>query len=268
LTQERSVDPLLCYPDPLPEDLARALQDAGYGIYCINRGELADSAERSATKEGWPGSVVSALSDLQGALAVCRHLRRREVPLSPLLLVVGRHQVSELQLRNDLFDDFCAAPYAPGELTARLEHLFWRSGRGLQPEVIEHGPLVLNLETYQAAVTGRTLDLTYMEYELLRFLASHPGKVFTRETLLSRVWGYEYYGGARTVDVHIRRLRAKLGEEHAHLIHTVRSVGYRFGQGGWNPAASAPDRSRIEGVLAPGGLETSEPSRSTQPTAR
>src|SRR3546814_7043826 len=84
-----------------------------------------------------------------------------------------------------------------------------------------------NLETYQAAVAGKPIDLTYMEYELLKFLASNPGKVFTRETLLSRVWGYEYYGGARTVDVHIRRLRAKLGEEHANLIQTVRSVGYR-----------------------------------------
>jgi DNA-binding response OmpR family regulator len=94
---------------------------------------------------------------------------------------------------------------------------------------------VLNLETYQAAVAGKALDLTYMEYELLRFLAARPGKVFTRETLLSRVWGYEYYGGARTVDVHVRRLRAKLGEEHAHLIETVRSVGYRFGHGTWAP---------------------------------
>ena len=82
---------------------------------------------------------------------------------------------------------------------------------------------MLNLETYQAAIAGQPLDLTYMEYELLKFLAQHPGKVFTRETLLSRVWGYEYYGGARTVDVHIRRLRAKLGEEHANLIQTVRS---------------------------------------------
>jgi hypothetical protein len=72
-----------------------------------------------------------------------------------------------------------------------------------------------------------------MEYELLKFLAQNPGKVFTREMLLSRVWGYEYYGGARTVDVHIRRLRAKLGEEHANLIQTVRSVGYRFGQSRW-----------------------------------
>ena len=101
------------------------------------------------------------------------------------------------------------------------------------PELVTYGELVLNLETYQAVIDGEPLDLTYMEYELLKFLAQHPGKVFTRETLLSRVWGYEYYGGARTVDVHIRRLRAKLGEEHANLIQTVRSVGYRFGQSRW-----------------------------------
>jgi hypothetical protein len=101
----------------------------------------------------------------------------------------------------------------------------------LRQERIEWGPLVLTLEGRDCLVAGRELHLTYMEYELLRFLATQPGKVLTRETLLNRVWGYEYYGGARTVDVHIRRLRAKLGEEHAYLIETVRSVGYRFGQG-------------------------------------
>ena len=114
----------------------------------------------------------------------------------------------------------------------------------MRPDLIEYGPLMLNLETYQAAVAGRVLDLTYMEYELLRFLAGHPAKVFTRETLLSRVWGYEYYGGARTVDVHIRRLRAKLGEEHAHLIQTVRSVGYRFGQVAWHPGVAQRNGAR------------------------
>jgi DNA-binding winged helix-turn-helix (wHTH) protein len=107
-------------------------------------------------------------------------------------------------------------------------NLLWRTGRGTQAEIVEYGALVLNLETYQAALDHRPLDLTYMEYELLKFFSTHPGKVFTREQLLSRVWGYEYYGGARTVDVHVRRLRAKLGEEHANLIQTVRSVGYRL----------------------------------------
>ena len=87
-----------------------------------------------------------------------------------------------------------------------------------------------------------------MEYELLKFFVTHPGKVFTREQLLSRVWGYEYYGGARTVDVHVRRLRAKLGEENANLIQTVRSVGYRFGQSRWDlagPVATQLGLSRL-----------------------
>ena len=104
-----------------------------------------------------------------------------------------------------------------------------------------------NFETYQAAIDGKPLDLTYMEYELLKFFVTHPGKVFTREQLLSRVWGYEYYGGARTVDVHVRRLRAKLGEEHANLIQTVRSVGYRFGQVRW---PGAQPRRRVLSVDA------------------
>ena len=118
-------------------------------------------------------------------------------------------------------------------MKARLHHLFWRTGRGTSPELLHYGPVVLNVETYHAAIDVQPLDLTYMEYELLKFFASRPGKVFTREILLSQVWGYDYYGGARTVDVHVRRLRAKLGEEHANLLHTVRSVGYRFGKSRW-----------------------------------
>ncbi len=231
------MEPLLCFPDPLPAALQAALRRGGYDFRCVTRPELVDGVEQETTKDGWGGAVVAADDDLATAVALCRHVRRREVPLTPLLLVVDPQQVTALSLRDDLFDDFCVLPVDADEVVARLEHLFWRSGRGLQPDLIEYGPLLLNLETYQAAVAGRVLDLTYMEYELLRFLSTHPGKVFTRETLLNRVWGYEYYGGARTVDVHVRRLRAKLGEEHAHLIQTVRSVGYRFGQVGWVPTA-------------------------------
>ena len=230
------MDPLVCYPDPLPAALAAALRHGGYEFRSVPGPEPIDALEQSAAKDGWSGAVVSAADDLAGAIAVCRHLRRREEPLVPLLLLVRAAQLAELQLRDDLFDDFCLATAGAEEICVRLEHLLWRSGLTGAPDVVEHGPLVVNIETYQAAVAGRVLDLTYMEYELLRFLAAHPGKVFTRETLLNRVWGYEYYGGARTVDVHIRRLRAKLGEEHAHLIQTVRSVGYRFGQGAWSPA--------------------------------
>ncbi len=226
------MEPLLCFPDPVPPELAAALEGAGYPYRGVRGPERAAADE---PEDGWSGAVVAADTDPSGAFALCRALRTRDVPLRPLLLVVAANQLPDLRLREDLFDDFLVLPVRTAELGARLAHLLWRTGRGLRPELIEYGPLVVNLETYQAAVAGRVLDLTYMEYELLRFLAARPGKVFTRETLLSRVWGYEYYGGARTVDVHVRRLRAKLGEEHAHLIETVRSVGYRFGPGTWAP---------------------------------
>jgi DNA-binding response OmpR family regulator len=225
------VEPLLLFPDPAPPALAQALDLSGYPWKAAGS---ADAAERLEPDDGWAGAIVCGDIDPDGAFAMCRALRKRDLPLAPLMLVVAGSQLSELELREDLFDDFCVVPWQNQELEARLAHLFWRTGRGTRPDLVEYGPLILNLETYQAVVSGRPLDLTYMEYELLKFLATHPGKVFTREVLLSRVWGYEYYGGARTVDVHIRRLRAKLGEEQANLISTVRSVGYRFGQSRWS----------------------------------
>ncbi len=224
------MEPLLAFPDPLPAELVAALDGGGYPFKAVSDERGAEAAE---PVDGWSGAVVCANDDPEAAFALCRSLRKRDLPLEPLLLIVAIEQLDHLELRDDLFDDFCTVPLHRREVDARLRHLFWRTGRGTRPELVEYGPLALNLETYQAACESRPLDLTYMEYELLKFLASNPGKVFTRETLLSRVWGYEYYGGARTVDVHIRRLRAKLGEEHANLIQTVRSVGYRFGQSRW-----------------------------------
>jgi DNA-binding response OmpR family regulator len=224
------LEPLLLFPDPAPPALAQALDMAGYPWKAVGSPQ---GAERLEPDDGWSGAIVCADTDPESAFVLCRTLRKKDVPLTPLLLVVSTDQMAELDLREDLFDDFCVSPWRGQELDARLAHLFWRTGRGTRPDLVEYGQLVLNLETYQATLGGKPLDLTYMEYELLKFLATHPGKVFTRETLLSRVWGYEYYGGARTVDVHIRRLRAKLGEEQANLISTVRSVGYRFGQSRW-----------------------------------
>jgi DNA-binding response OmpR family regulator len=226
------MEPLLLYPDPPPPELAQALDLAGYAWKAVADDVAAASLE---PEDGWGGAIVVADTDPDGAFAVCRVVRKAESPVEPLLLLITGAQLEQLELREDLFDDFCLSPFHPRELEARLRHQLWRAGRGAQPEIVEYGELMLNLETYQAGIDGQPLDLTYMEYELLKFLAQHPGKVFTRETLLSRVWGYEYYGGARTVDVHVRRLRAKLGEEHAGLIQTVRSVGYRFGQSRWSP---------------------------------
>ena len=224
------MEPLLVYPDPPPPDLVQTLDLAGYPWVAVG-GEQA--LAETEPDDGWSGAVVVADGDAEGAFELCRQLRKQDLPLEPLLLLVSGAQLADLELRDELYDDFCLAPYHPREVEARLRHLFFRTGLGSRPELIEYEGLVLNLETYQAAVDGEPLDLTYMEYELLKFLASSPGKVFTRETLLSRVWGYEYYGGARTVDVHVRRLRAKLGEQRASLIQTVRSVGYRFGQSRW-----------------------------------
>jgi len=225
------MEPLLLFPDPAPPELAQALDLGGFPWKAVGD---ESAVARSEPQDGWAGAIICADVDADGAFSLCRAIRKRDVPLEPVLLLVSGTQLGDLELREDLFDDFCLAPFHPRELEARLKHLFWRTGRGTRPELVEYGDLVLNLETYQAAISGQPLDLTYMEYELLKFLSSHPGKVFTRETLLSRVWGYEYYGGARTVDVHVRRLRAKLGEEHANLIQTVRSVGYRFGQSRWS----------------------------------
>ncbi|MBI2711068.1 MAG: response regulator transcription factor [Actinobacteria bacterium] len=224
------MEPLLVHPDPPVPELAQALDLAGYPWKAV-ADEL--GASRLEPEGGWGGAVLVVAEEAEAAWALARALRKRDVPVEPLLLLVAGTHLGDLQLRDELFDDFCLHPFHPRELEARLRHLLWRAGGRSAPDVVAYGPLEMNLETYQATIDGRPVDLTYMEYELLKFLAQHPGRVFTRETLLSRVWGYEYYGGARTVDVHIRRLRAKLGEEHAGLITTVRSVGYRFGTSRW-----------------------------------
>ena len=229
------MEPLLVFPDPPPALLAQTLDLADHPWKAVSN---ASEAMQQEPAGGWAGAVVCADTDPEGAFAVCRTLRRRDNPVQPVLLLVSGAQLGELELREDLFDDFCLSPFHPQEVDARLRHLYWRAGKGARPEIVEYGDLVLNLETYQAAIGDRPLDLTYMEYELLKFFATHPAKVFSREQLLSRVWGYEYYGGARTVDVHVRRLRAKLSEEHAGLIQTVRSVGYRFGQSRWHVGSS------------------------------
>ena len=221
------MNPLLLWPDPAPPDVVRVLDLAGVPW-------KAAGDEAMARADSWSGAVVVADDDPDAAFTMARTLRRSDLSVGPVLLIVRGNHVPDLAERHELFDDFCVSPFHPTELEARVRHLLAREpGMELGPEVIHYEGLVLNVETYQAAIDSRPLDLTYMEYELLKFLAMNPGRVYTREVLLSQVWGYEYYGGARTVDVHVRRLRAKLGEEHAALIQTVRSVGYKFGEARW-----------------------------------
>jgi two-component system, OmpR family, alkaline phosphatase synthesis response regulator PhoP len=235
-----AADIVAVFPDPPLTDLVRTLDMGGYRWKAVGN---ADDIARNEPAGGYAAAVVACDNDPEGAWSICRILRKRDTTTTRVLLLVGGAQLSDLTLRDDLFDDFCIVPFHPVELEARLRHLLWHTDGPTKADLIEYSELALNVETYQATIGSRPLDLTYMEYELLRFLAQNPGKVFTREILLSRVWGYEYYGGARTVDVHVRRLRAKLGEEHQNLIETVRSVGYRFGQSRWR------DKSEQSGIL-------------------
>ncbi len=221
------MDPILIWPDPPPPDLVRVLDLAGLPWVAV-------PDESAAATLTYPVAVVSLEDDVELGFTTAQALRRGDLQSAPVLLLVRGTALPDLASRHSCFDDFCVVPAHPAELEARVRHLIASDPlHAPAPELIQYDTLVLNLETYQAAIDGQPLDLTYMEYELLKFLASSPGRVFTREVLLSRVWGYEYYGGARTVDVHIRRLRAKLGEVHAGLIQTVRSVGYKFGEARW-----------------------------------
>ncbi len=145
----------------------------------------------------------------------------------PVIAVVTPGQLSGLDPAREL-DDFVLAGAAPEEVLARVRQAVWRRHRVDTRNVLKCGDLVMDLANYTVHVAGRPVELTYKEYELLRYLATNQGRVVNRETLLSKVWGYDFYGGARTVDVHIRRLRAKIEDRHNSFIDTVRNVGYRF----------------------------------------
>ena len=168
--------------------------------------------------------VVDAGENAPQAWSVLTALRTRDARV-PAVAIVERDQLERYPWHEAA--DELVYPGAPAaELRVRLAMLRRRAGAG-DGTVIRLGSLAVDTETYHVTVSGRPLDLTFKEFELLRFLAQHPGRVFTRPSLLREVWGYDFYGGTRTVDVHVRRLRAKLGPEHEHLIETVRSVGYR-----------------------------------------
>jgi DNA-binding response OmpR family regulator len=143
----------------------------------------------------------------------------------PVVLAISLDQLALIESASGI-SDFITTPVDPLELRLRV-HRLTKEEPG--DDLVVFKDLELNTLNYQATLASKPIDLTFMEYELLRFLVQNPIRVWSREQLLSKVWGYDYYGGARTVDVHIRRLRSKLGEERSSWITTVRSVGYRFG---------------------------------------
>jgi DNA-binding response OmpR family regulator len=168
--------------------------------------------------------LVDAAENPGQGHAVLRAISDHE-PGVPAIAIVDRADLGRFAW-HEVAEDLLLPGTPESELRVRLAMVHRRHGRG-DGSVIRLGPLALDTDTYRVTAGGRALDLTFKEFELLRFLAARPGRVSTRPALLREVWGYDFYGGTRTVDVHIRRLRAKLGPEHEHLIETVRSVGYR-----------------------------------------
>jgi len=169
--------------------------------------------------------IIDARTDLAGAKSLCKILRTTGLAV-PLLVVLTEGGLSAVSADWGV-DDVLVDAAGPAEIDARIRLAIGRQALEQTSTKIQTSGVVIDEASYSAKVQGKPLDLTYKEFELLRFLATHPSRVFTREQLLSEVWGYDYFGGTRTVDVHVRRLRAKLGDLE-QLIGTVRNVGYRF----------------------------------------
>ena len=215
--------------------------------------------------------LVDARRDLAQARSLCLLLRTASLD-APLLAVVTEGGLAAVTAEWGA-DDVILHTAGPAEVEARLRLAIGRkvSLAPATPDEIRSGDLAIDEATYTARLRARALDLTFKEFELLKFLAQHPGRVFTRAHLLQEVWGYDYFGGTRTVDVHVRRLRAKLGTEHEALIGTVRNVGYRFvpAKGTDEMRVSRPGRpdDPDPGVTEANGLAPDEQATASKGTA-
>ena len=175
--------------------------------------------------------IVDGRRDLGAVKNLTRLLNTTGVG-APIILVTTEGGLTAIAA-DWAIDDVILDTAGPAEVDARIRLAITKYldlQREINPASVEirGGEIAIDEHSYTAKIKGRSLDLTYKEFELLKYLVQHPGRVFTRSQLLQEVWGYDYFGGTRTVDVHIRRLRAKLGPEHEALIGTVRHVGYRF----------------------------------------
>ena len=183
---------------------------------------------RAAVTEQLPDIILFEVTakwpDKETESLIRRMKRERNLPA--IALISGEILNS---LDGDIeFDDFLASPYNPGELILRINRLLHKRRKTEGDEIIECDGLLIDLATCEVTVDDRIVELTFKEYELLKLMAGNRGRVFTRDALLDKIWGYDYFGGDRTVDVHIRRLRSKIEEFGHTFIETVRNIGYRF----------------------------------------
>lgn len=201
--------------------LAEALTGDGFDVTVRSPGDsLTDVADVSVAL-----LVMADIGEDAAAKAMLESAQPGESP--PIISVIGKGELERFDPTIEV-DDFFLVDGDPQELIARVRQLLWKRHQVDARNILKCGNLTMDLANYTVHIGGQPVDLTYKEYELLRFLATNPDRVFGRDQLLNKVWGYDFYGGARTVDVHIRRLRAKIEDKHTTFIETVRNVGYRF----------------------------------------
>jgi len=202
------------------EEIASRLLAAGYRVF--------QAAAPGREDLGRADLVILTAEDPEDLAGGCGAVRRHpDLKALPLLAVAPEKFAAQLDLGAGM-DDLLLAPWRNGELLLRVKLALWKVDRTDSSQLLKIGDLSIDQTNYTARLRGETLDLTLKEYQLLCHFVGNPGRVFTRAALLNTVWGYEYFGGTRTVDVHIRRLRAKLGDWGESMIQTVRGVGYRF----------------------------------------
>ncbi len=200
----------------------RMLAELDVEVACATSANLASALAQN------PGCDLVVIEAAHASAAALEQLEAQlaEDGDAALLVAVPHERLAEQRLPVQVRSDFVVAGASAQECALRMRQLLWPGNEATSADLIAIDGMTLNLATYQVEVGGEPLDLTYLEYALLAFLATHPGRTYSRDALLRRVWGFDYYGGSRTVDVHVRRVRAKLGPELACRLQTVRGVGY------------------------------------------
>lgn len=205
------------------QPVAAALEEAAFSVATVPHDGVIEALARQAA-----AAVLFNMLGRREHTGVRALLRSPELPHGVgAIAVVRSEQLSSFDFSAG-FDDFIVHPALPEEIVTRIRKVIWLKSGIDSDSTLRAGDLHIDLANYKAYVAMRPVELTYKEFELLRFLATNRDKVFTREALLNRVWGYDFYGGSRTVDVHIRRLRSKIEDRTHTFIETVRNVGYRF----------------------------------------
>jgi two-component system alkaline phosphatase synthesis response regulator PhoP len=203
--------------------IAESLEEAGFAVLHAQMERVLDESQAGA-----PAVIMFSLLGRPDTPSIRNLLRSPHMPHGiASIALIRSDQLASFDFSIG-FDDFIVYPALADEMSARARRAIFLKSGVESDNTLQAGDLRIDLGNYKVFVGGKPIDLTYKEYELLRFMATNRDKVFTREALLNRVWGYDFYGGARTVDVHIRRLRSKIEDRGHTFVETVRNVGYRF----------------------------------------